>query len=239
MALLRAAAAEPPGSDAAESAALSRLESGPPSSGELQSVAARLREERVFDLLPLRLQARLDSDPIHQVHHLEGDRIHTVTTVRFPGVDPERLEQVLVGEPWDWWKGGRVSHWTRTPDGGTKFILWPVWLRSPARVGIELSPAKTEEESILGAPRRRRVVAARFFQDFEGPGAYEVLEARGGSVLRAIWSGVRRQGVISILPVPSVLNIHLGAERGSLRFPFRSGTGYPGLLSKMGATELR
>jgi hypothetical protein len=200
-------------------------------------MAARLRAEGLFDALPLVLQATLDPDPIHQVHHIEGDRIHTLTTVRLGGVDPIRVSRALAEEPWTWWHGGHVSHWHRTPLGGTAFVLWPMWLRSPIRLGIELMPPAEASPSSSGRAGRHTIFRARFFANFEGPGAFEVSEAIGGALLRSRWYGVRPRGVTSLVPVSAVLAMHLWSEHGTLSFPFPSGTGFPGLLESLGARD--
>lgn len=230
LALLRAAVGDATG--AADAAARADLEKDPEGRPAL---VARLRQDRSFDLLPVELQERLDPDPIHQTHRLDGRRIHTVTTVRLAGVSPERLREALLAAPWTWWKHGRISGWTRKEGGGVRFVLWPVWLRSPARVGIELQPPVAGEEPGWGISSPKEVVAARFFADFDGPGSYEVLPVRGGCVLRSLWDGVAPRGFTALLPVSSILKVHLGAESGTLSFPFRGGTGFPGLLDHLGA----
>jgi hypothetical protein len=81
------------------------------------------------------------------------------------------VRRATIDEPWHWWGRGRISGWTRTADGGLRFVLWPAWLRSPSRVDIIMSPPA----EIAGADGRRRVAsAATFFANFEGPGRYDV-----------------------------------------------------------------
>lgn len=230
LALLRAAVGDATGgSDEAARADLAR------DPGRLPELVARLRQDRSFDLLPAELQDRLAPDPIHQTHELVGRRIHTVTTVRLSGVSAEPLRDALLASPWTWWRHGRISGWTREEGGGVRFALWPVWLRSPARVGIELSAPVAGSESGWGITSPKEVVAARFSGDFDGPGAYETLPVRGGCVLRSIWDGVAPRGLVALMPVSSILKVHLGAEAGTLAFPFRRGTGFPGLLDRLGA----
>ena len=231
LAALRAAVVD--ATEAAEGAAHAQLIQNP----HAHLLVQRLREDGSFDLLPVGVQERLVASPIHQTHRLANNRIHTVTTVRLSGITPDRVSRALVEEPWTWWRHGRISGWTRTPEGGARFVLWPIWLRSPARVGIELAPPSVAPEEAWGVSQPRIVVGARFFADFEGPGAYEILGVRGGSVLRSVWDGVARRGVISPMPVWTVNKVHLGAEAGTLGFPFRSGTGFPGLIEHLGAAR--
>jgi len=75
------------------------------------------------------------------------------------------------------------------------------------------------------------VLAAQFFADFSGPGRYEIVDVPGGSVLRSVFGGVRRAGFTRLMPLAMVLDLHVRAESGRLRFPFPAGTGFGGLVS--------
>lgn len=206
-------------------------------SPELAAIAASLTSaggaiaDEVADLLPCALQQALGLAPLRQSHHLERDRIHTVTYVLLPGVDPAALEAALVDREWSWWKSGKTTLWTRRDDGGCRFVLAPAAPLLPSKVGIDLAPRRT---GVLPTPWGASVplvnYPARFFADFEGPGRYEILTIAGGCALRSVWDGVARLGIRKLLPLHLILHLHLGAEAGTLSFPLPKGTGFPGLV---------
>lgn len=109
--------------------------------------------------------------------------------------------------------------------------MWPAWLRSPARVGIELS---APVESRLPDGRRRVGLEAAFFADFEGPGRYEIVEGCDTVRFRSVWAGVERRHFLRVLPAALVFRVHMNAERGTLSFPFPPGTGFGGLAHRLG-----
>lgn len=164
------------------------------------------------------------ANPIQHTARLAGRLLHSETTVPVAAPADDVVAALL--EPWTWWKGGRVSGYERRDDGGCRFVLWPAWLRLPARVGIELAPPRRGKED------GRTVLDARFFADFDGPGRYEVAQTPHGSVLRAVWDGVAVRGPTSLVP-RLVLFLHVRAETGTLPFPLPRGTGFPGLLAHL------
>ena len=169
----------------------------------------------------------LDPDPASQAARLDGDLMYSVTTFRFPGTSVEAIKGALLDRPWHWWKGGRVDKWTKLPDGGVRFVLWPMWLRSPASLGIELGPpVQTVETTVAGESRPKLIVPARFSLSFEGPGRYEIVERPDGAVLRSVFDGVRRTGFMRLMTARQVLGLHVKAEQGTLSFPFPAGTGF-------------
>ena len=199
----------------------------------LTSASERINDD-VHDLLPCGLQQALQLEPLRQSHRLEGARMHTVTYVLIPGVDPAAIETALIEEEWNWWKNGKISKWTRRDNGGCSFVLAPVWPLVPSKVGIELEPRTASEQATRwGASVPVATYQARFSADFEGPGRYEILTLDGGSALRSVWDGVARLGLSKLLPLSVVLNLHLGAEAGTLRFPLPKGTGFPGLVKRL------
>jgi len=164
------------------------------------------------------------ANPVQHTARLQGRRIYTEATVPVAAAADDVVAALV--EPWTWWKGGRVSGFERREDGGCRFVLWPAWLRLPARVGIELAaPRRGEEDG-------KTVLEARFFADFDGPGRYEVAQAPHGSVLHAVWEGVAIRGPTSLVP-RMVLFFHVRSESGTLPFPLPRGTGYPGLLAHL------
>jgi len=176
------------------------------------------------------VQERLQPDPCFQVEALRDGAMHTTTVLRI-AADPARVTAALAERPWSWWNHGKVIRWARRPDGGVRFILFPMWLRSPARVGVvELEPpVLVEERTTCGVVRPKTLLSARFFGDFRGPGRYEVLHVHGGAVLRSSFEGVVRAGFTRLMPPGMVLDLHVRAESGRLRFPFPAGTGFGGL----------
>ena len=199
---------------------------------KIYSTPSYLTEE-CTDLLPCQLQQDLQLPQLRQSHHLEGSKIYTTTYVLMPGVDPASVESAIVEEEWNWWKNGKITHWKRTETGGCSFILSPVAF-VPSKVGIELN-AKTTTERMTAwdASIPLTSFSARFFADFEGPGSYEILALDGGCALRSIWAGVARLGLKKLMPLSMILNMHLGAEAGTVGFPFPKGTGFPGLAQKL------
>lgn len=199
--------------------------------GSRAAVADVLRQQELLDAVPLGLQQLLQPDPIFQCQRLEGGAIHTVTDVRLPDASMEAVRRAVFDEPWTWWDKGRISGWTRTATGGIRFVLWPAWLRSPARVGIDL---ERPVEQTCADGRRRVVATGTFFADFTGPGRYEIIEGSGTVRLRSVWDGVRRQNLLALLPLRMVSRVHVQAERGTLTFPFPAGTGFGGLGRYLG-----
>lgn len=205
----------------------------------LESIGDALAAE-TGEFLPCDLQQSLGLVRLRQSHRLEEDRIHTLTYVLLPGVDPGALESKLIEEPWSWWEHGKVSRWRRLENGGAAFILAPVWPFVPSKVGIELEPRSAREEPV---PWRKTIpiacYEARFSADFDGPGRYEILTLEGGSALRSIWDGVRRLGIKKLMPLSMILRMHLDAEAGTAGFPLPKGTGYPGLVKSLTASASR
>jgi hypothetical protein len=158
---------------------------------------------------------------------LDGDFMYTVTTFRFSGTSVEAIRQALLDRPWHWWKGGRIDKWTKLPDGTVRFVLWPMWLRSPASVGIELGPpVQAVETTTPGQSCPKLIIPARFSLNFAGPGRYEILDRPDGIVLRSVFDGVRRMGFMRLMPAAVGLRLHVMAEQGTLPFPFPAGTGF-------------
>ncbi|MEM9598764.1 MAG: hypothetical protein AAGD06_31140 [Acidobacteriota bacterium] len=182
--------------------------------------------------------AQLESyGTIRQSHRREGRMLFTVTEIDLPGIDGDGAHRALFEQPWGWWKGGRISKHRSAPEGGVSFELWPMWLRSPARVGIEMS-APVEAGAQRGGDGegpRTTVYRTRFFADFVGPGHYEVEHHADGVRVRSVWDGVRATGVVRPMPAAVVMRLHLGAEAGTLPFPFPKGTGFPGLAKHLAA----
>src|SRR5215472_7180864 len=163
----------------------------------------------------------LDQAPGAQVARLDGALMYTVTTFRFPGASVDAIRRALLDTPWHFWKGGRVNKWTKRSDGTVQFVLWPMWLRSPASIGIELSPpTRAIETTSPGQAYQKLVIPARFSLNFVGPGRYEIVDRPGEVVLRSAFDGVHRTGFMRPLPAASVLRLHVLAEQGALGFPF-------------------
>ena len=154
------------------------------------------------------------------------------------------MRRAVLERPWTWWRHSKIRDWQRTEEGGSRFVIEPVSpasrarLRLPAVLGIELSPPTVAAERWAGNSRRKIVLPARFFHDFDGPGRYEILDLDGGSVLRSVWDGVERKTLtIKLMPMWLFLRIHLAGEKGTLRWPFPTGTGYLGLIDELEGTD--
>lgn len=196
----------------------------------IAAIVADLRARQSFDLLPIAVQSLLDPDPCHQTGCLDGDRMVTMTCFRFGGVSAESIREAIADAPWHWWEGGRVVHWSKAPDGGVRFRLWPVWLRSLARIDVQLAPTVRKDERVeSGLSRQKFMIASRFSHDFVGPGRYEVLDVPGGVVFRSFFDGVSRHAFSALLPGRVVLWFHMRGERGTLPFPFPKRTGFVNL----------
>ncbi len=106
-------------------------------------------------------------------------------------------------------------------------MLWPMWLRSPATIGIELGPpVQAFETAAAGQSLTKLIVPARFSKNFVGPGRYEIVDRPDGIVLRSVFDGVRRTGFMRLFPAGVALGLHVKAEQGTLAFPFPAGTGF-------------
>jgi hypothetical protein len=175
------------------------------------------------------MAAVLDPDPASQSARLDGDLMYTVTTYRFPGSSVESIRRALLDAPWNWWNGGRVTKWTKLPDGTVRFVLWPMWPRSPASMGIELGPPVASAETTSGQSRPKLVIPARFSINFVGSGRYEIVDLPGAVALRSVFDGVRRTGFMRLVPARVALDLHVRSEQGTLPFPFPKGTGFQSL----------
>ena len=113
--------------------------------------------------------------------------MHTLTVRQLPGATFEAAREALFEKPWRWWRHGRVSGWQRTDAGGARFVIWPMWLRSPARVGVELAAVEEGEERLGELSLRRASAAMTLFKDFHGPAATELIEVEDGCVVRSRW----------------------------------------------------
>ncbi|MDJ0839118.1 MAG: hypothetical protein QNK37_21560 [Acidobacteriota bacterium] len=195
-----------------------------------------LMREEAFDLLPLVLQEELRENPIRQTESGSGGLIHSVTAVRLKA-SPEAVAREVFDRKWSWWKNGEVLD-RRKKNGKVSFVLKPVWslpwyVSLPARLGITLSPAESEEIATRDRAYKRPMTAfpTEFGEHFKGPGAYEIIHVAGGSVLRSVWRGVKRVGgVVKYLPMGTVLDVHLGGEDGTLGWPLPPETGFKGLI---------
>ena len=199
----------------------------------LDCIADRLRAAGALELKPVAVQEILQPDPIHQSNASAGGLVRTVTSVRVKaGADAVRA--AVFERPWSWWRDGEILDWRA--GGGVHFVLKPISPASsgrlglPARLGIELAaPAAAPDDR-----QHRIVIRARFGEDFEGSRRYEILDLGDGSVLRSVWDGVERTALrVKLMPMRLFLRIHLGGEKGDLRWPLPTGTGFPGLIEAL------
>ena len=194
-------------------------------------LTSRLRAERVFHLLPIPVQDRLDPRPIHQERHVEGDLVSWTTTVRLTGVSAAASTEALA-EPWSWWHSGRVRSFEKR-ETGVRFALRPAGVLS-AWIDLELAaPRATTEPSPSGEHLAKTVVEARASGPFKGQGRYEMLDVSGGSVLRSIWRDVRSRGVRRFLPRRVAVFLHAAPECGELPLPLPAATGLVGLAEHL------
>jgi hypothetical protein len=151
----------------------------------------------------------------------------TLMTVHAPAAVDSAIE--LISGPWDWWEHGRITGFTRNPDGSSDQVLSPVWWFI-TRVGLHLYPPAALEEL------RGTRIPLLLTQHFTGPASMDVYpDPSGGAAfnIRGRFHGVEYH--MPAIPNSIAEALHLGAEAGTMPLPFPKGTGWAGLLEKLEA----
>ena len=130
----------------------------------------------------------------------------------------------LRGE-WTWWRKGRYTNRVEHPDGTIQYDHFP--LGADVHVNSIMYPPLPLEPGGW----RVRVEISDYMT---GTMYFDVLpQADGSTELISRFSRCWVSGPYRFLPYPGHIaaRIHLAAERG--RFPFRAGTGFPGLVEEL------
>jgi hypothetical protein len=169
-------------------------------------------------------------DRFAQRYLVEGELLYceTLMDVR---CSPDAAVSMLQ-DSWDWWNHGRILSYRRNPDNSIEMDLKPIhW--GPSVVHHHFFPPVklTTMEGVR--------LTALLSRHFDGPATWDVSSKPGSAGAIAIRG--RFHGVKNRIPVPFMTNqraarIHLGAESGTLSFPFPRGTGWVGLYRRLEAT---
>jgi hypothetical protein len=171
-------------------------------------------------------------DRFAQRYLVEGDLFfsETVMTVR----SSKDAALTALQNPWTWWKNGKLLQFQRNPDMTCDLELKPIfWAATRVKHHIlPLVPLSDQDGSRL---------IAILSHHFEGPATFDVYSMSGSKDSIAIRG--RFQGVKNKLPIPfattrMAAKIHLGAESGTLKFPFPKGTGWVGLYRQLESAKM-
>jgi hypothetical protein len=164
-----------------------------------------------------------------QRHLLEQGTIFCETLMTVRRTTDADAAVALIRGPWDWWQHGRLTGFISNGDGSSDQMLSPVWWFI-TRVGLHIfSPVEVPDLKGVRVP-------LMLSKHFTGPASMDVYLYGTGDAL--IVRG-RFHGVQYHFPgVPNMLAewLHLGAESGTMPEPFPKGTGWLGLLHRLGGS---
>ncbi len=147
------------------------------------------------------------------------------------GATPDTVIRELRGS-WDWWKHGRYTNRIELSNGTITYDFYPV------THGIHVFETMHEPVALNDTDSRIRI-------DLQGSAvglAYFDVRASGTqeTILIGRFAGVQIRGFLPrLLGKKGFAVRHLGAERGQPGFPFRTGTGWLGLIQKLEDTSRR
>jgi hypothetical protein len=160
-------------------------------------------------------------DPRFVQRRLRGERLifcETVTRIR---TNRDLVMSKLRG-PWNWWALGRSIGFHRNADGSSDQTIAPIWWYI-ARVGCRVLPPVTLPDGERGV--RLPIYLSRHFVGLQ---TIDLIDAADQHVIvRGRFHGVENHFPVGGIEL--VTTVHLGAESGTLFFPFPRGTGWVGL----------
>jgi hypothetical protein len=164
-----------------------------------------------------------------QRHLLEEGTIFCETLMIARRTTDADAAVALIRGPWDWWEHGRITDFIANGDGSSDQILSPVWWFI-TRVGLHIFPP-VELPDLKG-----RRVPLMLSKNFTGPTSMDVYlnETGDALIIRGRFHGVQYH----VPGVPNALAewLHLDAESGTMPEPFPKGTGWVGLLHRLGGS---
>lgn len=126
---------------------------------------------------------------------------------------------------WTWWRFGAQDDRRVQADGTITYVLWPALAFGTRRTGVRVEETMGKPELLPGGGYR---IPIALKGSCEGQ-AYFLIESdgAGGAIVRGRFAGV--QNKVAFMTQRIFVETHLKAERGALGFPFKAGTGWPGL----------
>jgi hypothetical protein len=131
----------------------------------------------------------------------------------------------VLQNPWIWWQNGKVLQFQRNSDMSCDLELKPIYWAA-TRVMHHIFPPVP-----LSDKEGSRLIAI-LSHHFEGPATFDVYSSPGSGesiVVRGRFHGIKNKLPIPFATTTMAAKIHLGAESGTLKFPFPKGTGWVGL----------
>ncbi len=175
--------------------------------------------DHVFDDLTLGWIPR-HPRPGYVQRHLPGkDLIVCETVLAIPGsANPDDAVPLILG-PWDWWLHGGAREFSLNNDGTSDQILLPVWWFI-TRVTLHILPPIALPGT---AGVRIRLMLGRYFV---GPATIDIFPDHSSRslIIRGRFHGV--EYTVPCLPTSCGCYLHLGAESGTMPFPFPKETGW-------------
>jgi hypothetical protein len=164
-----------------------------------------------------------------QRHLLEQGAIFCETLMIARGTTDADAAVALIRGPWDWWEHGRITDFSSSGDESSDQILFPVWWFI-TRVGLHIIPPVELPDL------KARRVSIMLSKHFTGPTSMDVYlnETGDALIIRGRFHGVQYH----VPGVPNALAewLHLDAESGTMPEPFPKGTGWVGLLHRLGGS---
>ncbi len=166
-------------------------------------------------------------DRFDQRYRLEGDAIFCETLVTIRCSKEAAVSQLR--EAWTWWKHGKLISFRRNDDASCELDLKPIsWFVTNVHLHI-LPPAALPEHEGVRLP----VVYSRHLVGPSSIDIYPKPHSTDTVILRGRFHGIRQKVPMPFTTAAGVTKVHLGAESGTLSFPFPKGTGYVGLCDRL------
>jgi len=164
-----------------------------------------------------------EDDCWFQRYLISGTKIFSETKAIITST-PERIIPLLKSD-WNWWEKGKIANVTLEENGTSTFHMWPVGIGVKICVQTH-KEIKTEQGWRIQLDVKGHVNGTAYFD----------ISSRDekSSILIGRFAGM---DIIGFLPYifgrKGFAIRHLNAERGYPGFPFRSGTGWPGLIKRL------
>lgn len=178
-------------------------------------------EDSTLDWIP-----RQPSREYVQRHLPRTGPIICETVLTIPGSASIEDAVPLILGPWDWWLHGRARNFSLNHDGSSDQILLPVWWFI-TRVTLHILPPVR----LPGTDGVRiRLMLGRYFV---GPSTIDIYpdHKRRSLIIRGRFHGVVY--TVPVLPGAFGCYLHLGAESGTMPFPFPKNTGWVELARRV------
>jgi hypothetical protein len=165
--------------------------------------------------------------PEHVQRHLAGNgSIICETILTIPGSTEIDDAVPLILGPWVWWLHGRARNFSVNEDGSSDQVLLPVWWFI-TRVTLHILPPVPLPDT---DGVRISIILGRYFVGLSTIDVYPD-HKRQSLIIRGRFHGV--EYTVPCLPTAFGGYLHLGAETGTMPFPFPKNTGWVELERKV------